>query len=233
MTYNLLKTSKALGDETRLSIYHYLEQPRKEPVSVRHLTEHFKLHPNAIRQHLSKLEEAGLVYSESLKQAGSGRPQRVYRVKGPIHGTELLPRDYKLLCEMLLEFLSTSKVPIEEVKAFGYRWGEKLVKAQMGKGKVQHSSEEIARLLVSRFSGWGFEPKLISLSERQIDIRLQNCIFREVVEFHPDLVCPLLHGVLEGMLSPFIGRRPTALGDGIAHGKESCEVLVSLKAPQA
>lgn len=232
MVYTILKTSKALGDETRLSIYRYLEPPRKEPASVRHLAKHFKLHPNAIRQHLAKLEEAGLVYSESLKLAGSGRPQRIYRVKGPIYGTELLPRDYKLLCEMLLEFLATSRISIGEIKAFGHRWGERLAKDRMAKEGLRRSPEEIAKALVSQFSGLGFEPTLVSLSERKIDIRLQNCIFREVVEFYPDLVCALLHGALEGMLSPFTGRQPTLFENGIAHGKESCEVLVLLKTPQ-
>jgi predicted ArsR family transcriptional regulator len=231
MTYSLLKTSKALGDETRLSIYHYLERPHKENVSVRHLARHFKLHPNAIRQHLTKLEEAGLVSSESLKPTSSGRPQRVYKLKGPVHGAELLPRDYKLLCEMLLELMVTSKIPIQEIKSFGRKWGERLVKTRLGKDREPFSPDEIARLLVGQFSGWGFEPKLAGLSDRRIDIRLQNCIFREVVEFHPDLVCPLLHGVLEGMLSPLIGHPNTTLQNGIAHGEQSCQVLVSLKPP--
>jgi len=232
MAYTLLKTSKALGDETRLSLYRYLEQPHKEPASVRHLANHFKLHPNAIRQHLAKLEEAGLVCSESLKRSGSGRPQRVYEVKGPIFGTELLPRNYKLLCEMLLEFLATSRVSIGEIKEFGHRWGERLARARMAKEGLRHSPEEIAKALMSQFSGLGFEPALVSLSEQKIDIRLQNCVFREVVEFHPDLVCALLHGVLEGMLSPFTGRQSTTFKNGIAHGKESCELLVVLKTPQ-
>jgi predicted ArsR family transcriptional regulator len=225
---DVLKTSKALGDETRLSIYRYLEQPHRDPVSVQHLAEHFKLHHNAIRQHLAKLEEAGLVYSETSRLTGSGRPQRIYRTKGPLHGLELLPRDYKLLCEMLLEFLSSSKVSVDEIKAFGKRWGEKLVKDRVGK-RPHPSAEEIAHLLHDQFKAWGFEPKLVAFSDQRIDIRLQNCIFREVVEFHPDLVCPLLHGVLEGMLSSFIGHTNTALDNRIAHGEQSCQVLVTLE----
>ena len=231
MSYDLLKTSKALGDETRLSIYRYLERPQKDAVSVQQISKYFRLHPNAIRQHLGKLEDAGLVSSEPNRLLGSGRPQRVYRLKGPIHSTELLPRDYKLLSEMLLEFLTTHKISAAEMKTFGKRWGEKRVKAEMKKGRTTHSFQEVARIMVNQFSGWGFEPKLVSVSEERIDIRLQNCIFREVVDFHPDLVCALLHGVLEGMLAPFMGHQRTELENGIAHGKESCEVLVSLKAP--
>ena len=120
---------------------------------------------------------------------------------------------------------------MEEVKQFGYQWGEKLAKAQISSGDAHRTPHEIAQLIVSQFSGWGFEPRLASVSEQHIDIRLQNCVFREVVEFHPDLVCPLLHGVLEGMLSPLTGRQNTALENGIAHGKESCQVMVLLDPP--
>jgi len=228
MSYDLLKTSKALGDETRLSIYRYLQDKKNVPASVQKLADHFMFHPNAIRQHLAKLEEAGLVFSEPVRVIGSGRPQRVYRSKGPLQGMELLPRDYKMLSEILLEFIGSSRFSIDEVKAFGRRWGEKKIRTEIGKAAISRAPHEIARLLVSQFSGWGFDPQLISTSDRHIDIRLQNCIFREVVEFHPDLVCPLLHGVLEGFLSPFMGQQKTALKNGIAHGQEFCQVLVSL-----
>lgn len=230
MTHDLLKTSKALGDETRLSIYRYLETTPDTPVSIRGLTKQFRLHPNAIRQHLAKLEEAGLVSSEASRAAGSGRPHRVYRTKGPLHGLELLPRDYKLLCEMLLEFFSSSKATMDEIKAFGKRWGEKRVRERIKEGDHKRSSEEATRLLLAQFSTWGFEPRLITASDQRIDIRLQNCIFREVVGFHPDLVCSLLHGVLEGLLIPFVGEHHSGLEKGIAHGEDSCRVLVTLKA---
>jgi|SRR5579863_51069 len=229
MAYNLLETSKALGDETRLSIYRYLERPQREPTSVQLLAKHFNLHPNAIRQHLAKLERAGLVFSEFSRPAKIGRPQRIYKVKGPVRCEEGLPRDYKLLCEMLLEFLASSNVPIEEIKRFGHRWGERLAGLRIAQGEVYRSPEEMTRMLVSQFSGLGFEPAVIARSEGRIEIRLQNCIFREVVEFHPDIVCPLLHGVLEGMIAPFIGSRPTELENGIAHGQKFCEVVVLLK----
>lgn len=231
MSDTLLKTSKALGDETRLSIYRYLDRPGKDPVSIKQLAKHFKLHINAVRQHLAKLEEAGLVYSETDKPVTSGRPQRVYKIKGPIHEMDILPRDYKLLCEMLLEFLASSKISIEEIKDFGHQWGKRHAQTPVEKGALPRSSEEISRLLISQFSGLGFEPEIISLSDQRINIRLQNCIFREMVDSHPEWVCPLVHGVLEGILVPFMGHPRTLLENGIAHGKESCKVEVILKTP--
>lgn len=229
MTDTLLKTSKALGDETRLSIYRYLGRPGKEPGSIKQLAKHFKLHINAVRQHLAKLEEAGLVYSKTNKPVRSGRPQRIYQIKGPIHNMDILPRNYKLLCEMLLEFLASSKISTEEIKDFGHQWGKNHGQAHVEKRSLPPSAEEISGLLISQFSGLGFEPEIISQSDQRINIRLKNCIFREMVDSHPDWVCPLVHGVLEGMLVPFMGHPRTLLENGIAHGKESCTVQVVLK----
>jgi predicted ArsR family transcriptional regulator len=229
MKDDLLKTSKALGDETRLAIYRFLGTGEKGSSSVQQLAAHFKLHPNAVRQHLGKLEEAGLVASETGRPAGFGRPQRMYKLKGPFHDSQLLPRDYRLLSEMLLEFVASKGISAADIKAFGGEWGKRRVKTQLDQSSSPRSSEEIARIMSNLFSGLGFEPALRSVSDQTIDLRLHNCIFREVVEFHPDLVCAMLHGVLEGMLSPFIGHPNTGLENGIAHGRETCTVLVSLK----
>ena len=229
MSFDLLKTSKALGDETRLAVYHYLGRSSNRPVGVQHLAEEFKLHPNAIRQHLSKLEEAGLVFSEPLRSEGSGRPKRLYRVKGALLEAAILPRDYKLLSEILLDFLSATHCSSEQVKAFGRSWGQKWISRQ-GVGKSPSlSTGKIEELIAAQFSSWGFDPQVVSSSEMQIDIRLNNCIFKEVVAFHPEIVCPLLHGILEGMLTPWIGEHHSALENGIAHGENSCRVFVTLK----
>jgi predicted ArsR family transcriptional regulator len=228
MQGNLLRTSKALADETRFAIIQYMERKRRA-VSIKELAQRFRLHPSAIRQHLSKLSEAQLVSSVSMKTGGSGRPQRVYRKARPVAGLELLPRDYRLLCEMLLGLLAIKKVSIEEIKAFGRQWGEGLAKRLSGGHAIERSAETVARFLADQFGAWGFEPRIQGASGQQVKIQLHNCIFKEVVEFNPEIVCPLLHGVLEGLLSPFVGPSGSSLQNGIVHGEDSCLVNVQLK----
>jgi len=230
MQGNLLKTSKALADETRFAIIQYLGR-KQHAVSIKELAQRFRLHPSAIRQHLTKLSEAQLVSSVAMKTGSSGRPQRVYRKARPVVGLELLPRDYRLLCEMLLGLLAIKKVSIEEIKAFGRQWGEGLAKKLSGGHTIERSAETVARFLADQFGAWGFEPRIQGASGQQVKIQLHNCIFREVVEFNPEIVCPLLHGVLEGLLSPFVGPHASSLQNGIVHGEDSCLVNVQLKPP--
>ena len=101
-------------------------------------------------------------------------------------------------------------------------------KLSVGK-TLEGSAARVARFVADQFSAWGFEPQVIGAEGQQIDIRLHNCIFKEVVEFNPEIVCPLLHGVLEGLLTPFVGSHTSTLQNGIAHGEAFCSVNVQLK----
>src|SRR3989475_7803276 len=96
-----LEVHKALADDTRYRLYHYIGLAGR-PVSVREMSRRLSLHPNTLRPHLRRLEEAGLVSREIRKTAAVGRPQTLYtaRENEPEGG-----RDYRLLAEMLCGML--------------------------------------------------------------------------------------------------------------------------------
>ena len=66
--------ARALGDPTRNAIFRYIDAA-SDPVGVAELTDHFGLNHNAIRQHLAKLRDAGLVVEELATPSGPGRPR--------------------------------------------------------------------------------------------------------------------------------------------------------------
>ena len=76
-----IEVHKALADDTRYRLYRYLRLSGR-PVSVRELAVRLSLHPNTLRPHLRRLEEAGLVASEvqrgstSVGQAPDGLHRR-------------------------------------------------------------------------------------------------------------------------------------------------------------
>src|SRR5437667_11165879 len=92
-----LEVHKALADDTRFRLYHYIGLAGR-PVSVREMSRRLSLHPNTLRPHLRRLEEAGLVSREPRKAATVGRPQTLYSIRESQHEAE---RDYRLLAEML------------------------------------------------------------------------------------------------------------------------------------
>ena len=71
--------ARALGDPTRHSIFRYVVDSATL-VDVAELTEHMGLNHNAIRQHLSRLVEAGLLLEQSAPPSGRGRPRLLYSI---------------------------------------------------------------------------------------------------------------------------------------------------------
>src|SRR5256714_3827725 len=92
-----LEIHKALADDTRYRLYRFIGLAGR-PVSVREVSRRLNLHPNTVRPHLRRLEEAGLVASE-VRRGAVGRPQTLYAVREP---EDEAARDYRLLSEMLI-----------------------------------------------------------------------------------------------------------------------------------
>src|SRR5439155_9744115 len=95
------------------------------PVSVREMSRRLSLHPNTLRPHLRRLEEAGLVSRESRRSATVGRPQTVYSIR-QAEGEE--GRDYRLLAEILCA-LVRGKRPLAQAETLARQWGAYLVAA--------------------------------------------------------------------------------------------------------
>ena len=70
----LQQEAKALGDPTRHSIFRYIADSDR-PADVTEMTAHFRLNHNAIRQHLAKLVDAGLIVESTAEAKGRGRPK--------------------------------------------------------------------------------------------------------------------------------------------------------------
>ena len=74
-----IEVHKALADDTRYRLYRYLRLSGR-PVSVRELAVRLSLHPNTLRPHLRRLEEAGLVAREIRQGVHRGA------APDPVHG---------------------------------------------------------------------------------------------------------------------------------------------------
>ena len=73
----MLAVLKALGDETRFSMYRELASST-HPLSAHELADRLGIHANTVRLHLERLREAGLVDVEAVHRGTVGRPQHVY-----------------------------------------------------------------------------------------------------------------------------------------------------------
>ena len=117
-----IEVHKALADDTRHRLYRYLRLSGR-PVSVRELSVRLSLHPNTLRPHLRRLQDAGLVATESRKGERAGRPQTLYVA---LAREEREGRDYRLLADILTRLLG-GKRQQERARQSAQEWGSYLV----------------------------------------------------------------------------------------------------------
>jgi predicted ArsR family transcriptional regulator len=182
----LLSQSRALGDPTRNAVFVYLRDA-PGPVGVGELTAHFGLNHNAIRQHLAKLEQAGLVVAESSVPTGPGRPPRRYR---PTPGAAERwggTSPFETLAMLLLELLHSGRPPLD----VGREAGRRLAAEHGRRADAVEVLDAVARRL-------GFEPEL-QPTRTGVDVVLRRCPFVGPASASPGVVCELHRGIAEGI----------------------------------
>src|SRR5688572_19557091 len=117
----LQRQARALGDPTRYELFRYIADAER-PVDVVELTEHLGLHHNAIRQHLAKLVEAGLVAEATAPRFGRGRPRLCYTVRASAESRWGVAGPYERLTLLLSEIIRSGDSPVD----VGRRAGRKM-----------------------------------------------------------------------------------------------------------
>jgi predicted ArsR family transcriptional regulator len=195
-----IEVHKALADDTRFRLYRYLGLSGR-PVSIRELSTRLSLHPNTLRPHLRRLEEAGLVRRESKKAtAGVGRPQTLYAavVREADEG-----RGYRLLAEILAGVAGGARSR-ERASVLAQEWGRYLaVRGGPRPGTRMPAGRNLA-VLQEAMAEAGFEPRFRRAGKGTVEVSLRDCPFRDLLEDHRELVCGIHRGLIEGMLGALI-----------------------------
>ena len=195
-----LEVHKALADDTRHRLYRFLRLSGR-PVSVRELSVRLSLHPNTLRPHLRRLEEAGLVSAAASKGSSVGRPHTLYAA---LELEDREGRDHRLLADILAALVSGARAR-ERAASIARDWGEYLVGRSVPKpGARKRAGPNLAQLQEALAEA-GFDPRFRRRSSRTVEISLRDCPFRDMLDDHRDLVCGIHRGLLEGMLA---GSRP-------------------------
>jgi predicted ArsR family transcriptional regulator len=181
----LQEQARALGDPTRHAIFQYVAAAA-QPVDVAELTDHFGLNHNAIRQHLAKLVDAGLVTEGQATGGGRGRPKLLYRLDPSADGRWGVAGPYERLSVLLTEILRSGDSP--------YEVGKRSV------GNAAPSAEEDpVSALVDVMDRQGFDPEVRNDRGRKVEVVLRTCPFESAVLADPDTICDLHLGMAEGV----------------------------------
>ena len=191
---------KALGDNTRYAIYLELARSAR-PLGTADIAEVLGLHANTVRPHLERMRDAGLVEVRTELPSGVGRPQHLYSVAPQAPSLGLEPPTFPVLARMLVRLA-------EQVGATGDDATE--AGREQGRADAARHADAASCLeaLVTQLDLLGFDPAIDGTDDGETAvIAFSHCPFRDLAEAHPDLVCSLHRGMVEGFVE--------AMGDAV------------------
>ena len=211
-----LDVLKALGDNTRYAIY--LELARSPvPLATADIAESLGLHANTVRPHLERMREVGLLDVATEVRSGVGRPQHLYSLAAGAPSLGLEPPPFPMLARMLLRLAVSAGISTEDAVDAG---------RVQGRADAPARADSCLEALVAELDVLGFDPTVTGTDDGECAVvGFAHCPFRELAEEHPDLVCALHRGLVEGFVEA-VGGGEVDDFHNLVH-REPCQVLLS------
>lgn len=197
---NTLKVTNVLSDPTRYHIYQYILKKHKD-VSVIEIANHFDIHSNVARLHLSKLEEIKLITTYFKRSGKGGRPSKMYRLSESVIELSFPSRDYKTLSSIALEaLLELGEIGEQALYATGKKYGHQFI----DDFKIHHfnklSIKEKLDILERATEELGLFPSFTyDEGNNNIHFHVNNCPFKELVMKNQTVVCHMHYLFLKGI----------------------------------
>lgn len=168
-----------------------------EPASVDALAQACAQHPNTVREHLEALVVSGQAQRVSAAApTGRGRPARLYRaVERPV-----VPAAAATLATVLAAQLAGRPEARAEGVAAGRVWAHGLRGREQSAGgdRQRHTPSAVRGRVATTLAETGFvvEPD----ADDATLLRLTGCPLLEAAREHPDVVCSVHLGLVQGLL---------------------------------
>lgn len=165
----------------------------KPGMSVDELSKGLEITRNAVRQHLSSLEGAGLVAAGTTRPSGGGRPQQLYVLTEL--GQESFPRKYSWLAQLVLASVQRE----EGVENMGKRLsdiGADMARQIRSQYPELHTQQEKVEKLAEVMDQLGYSAKNATLPGGEAVIEADNCVFHKMAVKDLD-ICHLDKGLME------------------------------------
>lgn len=186
---------RLLGDPTRLAI---LDALRTGDRTIPDLVEATGMHRNTVRNHVLRLEDAGLVEAAPGEAGRRGRPAHVYRLRD-VRTLSDGPVFIEGLVAVLRRSHGRKAAQLAEVE--GQRIGER-----MRRGPAPKSPAQVVRRVADALERLSFEPE-VHRRGTTYEVDLHHCPFwGGAVERDGDIICAFHRGLIRGLAeNPMLG----------------------------
>lgn len=177
-----------LAQPTRARLFALLGE-LKRPTGTVELAERLELHPNGVRIHLERMEQAGLVERAQVRDR-RGRPPDAWTISADARPGGSDPQAYHDLGRWLARALQARPRGLRGIEETGRQIGRELAPddATADRGAFEVS-----------LTALGFQP-VAQPREDGISFCLRNCPYRDAVHENQPAICALHKGITRGLL---------------------------------
>lgn len=205
-----------LSQPTRARLFALLDR-LKRPARTVELADALGLHPNGVRLHLERMEEAGLVRRARVR-ARRGRPPDNWMIAPGARPGGGAPRGYRDLGRWLVRALGAAPTDVGTIEETGRQIGRELAPPDAGAG---------LETFMASLAALGFAPSIEHRDDGLVRFCLHNCPYAEAVHENQPLVCALHLGLTRGLLE---GARSEALLAGFTpHDPDEAGCTIDLR----
>ena len=199
-----------LAQPTRARLFALLGE-LKRPAGTVELAERLQMHPNGVRIHLERMEQAGLVQRAQVRRQ-RGRPPDAWRIAPGAQPGGARPRAYQDLGRWLARAFRAGARGATGLEATGREIGRELAPAD---------APADAEAFVTSLIALGFQPTVEARDADRTTFCLGNCPYRDAVTENQPAICALHKGITRGLLdalapdarlTAFIPRDPEPAG---------------------
>ena len=207
-----LDVLKALGDNTRYAIY--LEVARSPlPLATAEIADILGLHVNTVRPHLERMRDVGLLRVDTEARGSVGRPQHRYHSPTTPPPWVSSRHPGPMLARTLLDAAAAGGLDGQDLADAGRRQGE-------ADAAERPEGTDCLDALVVEQARLGFDPETVE-EATGATMGFAQCPFRDLAETHPELVCSLHNGLVEGFVASWDGGG-VARFHGVRSAKDGC-----------
>jgi predicted ArsR family transcriptional regulator len=204
-----------LAQPTRARLFALLGELGR-PVTITELAERVELHPNGVRLHLERLEQAGLV-QRARARTKRGRPPHGWTIAPGARPGGHPPSAYHDLGRWLARALAARPSGLRGIERTGREIGRELA--------PDHAIGSDA--LPATLTALGFAPTIERTRGDGARLCLCNCPYRDAVHENQPAICALHKGITRGLLDVLEPR--AQLTAFVPHDPDQAGCLIELR----
>lgn len=201
---SLSDLTSTLGDPTRRSIYLTVRES-PEPMTAAQVAAKFEIHANVARHHLDRLADEGYLEvtrrrPDGKKGPGAGRPAKCYTSTDKEIELQFPARRYDLLADLLVRVVQ--RLAPDQASSIAAEVGREYGMELAGTLDLPEAAEfnDILSTVRQAMINVGFSVET-NTTDRQL--LTSHCPFGRTAFDHPEVVCSLDRGIINGLMEAF------------------------------